>query len=856
MLRILSKTELHPHQARVTHETLENRRWAGAALELETSRGRTFSFEPVCSRTPKHKRTTITADPGMEILSLKIKSGKLIGFEQQPCGEESTTDKDWFNVIYQGTKEEDVEIKEFSDRQEAVNWWKKITARCSMKTGRGALYLDTKQNVILNKTGSANITTRLISVAEERGVYLNMKEHTTKLSIPAVLSAVSKALLTKQDTIRMVIVTVMVICSKVLELEILNLTGNIISTLSDNTTVINQNIYANTLCQTFLECNQDSRFDYIKSMLVSFVLMVLLERLVYLGNVYIHIRGLYGIMGALRTKSLEKALFLHQGYHDSHTQADLNNNSNIHSVSRLISWNFPYALAHLLGIFASGVYMVKKNLQIGGAVVLFTVLFNILYLMPGKREAMRLQRCRTKLASSAEDLINEALDMVSTVKQFSQEKLHIEEQRVAESSWISCELKLVLNRIQNEFVEHAFKYLLLAVMIAYEATAVESVFRPGEFMIFYILFDRFQHQFTCLNSQIELFEEDLSKVENYVEFMSTPSEVVSGKEPVGSLEEDIQFENVNFGYPTRIGEKVFSGLNLKIQRKKMTAIVGDSGSGKTTIAKLLMRLYDPQQGKVTIGGKDIRNFNLAELHGKMAIVSQNPNLMSTTLMDNISYGAAFPDQVTISRIKNAAELANCDFINKFRSGMETFAGARGLQLSGGQKQRIAIARAAMRDPEILILDEATSALDAQNERDVQEALDKLMAGKTTIVIAHRLSTVRHADEIICLKDGEVQERGTHDELMGLRNYYANLVSKQLVEDTCKIMKQNTRSEVDMIRLMRRASETFIRQSSQLKNGRLIDEVRVDRGQSLQNNEIADPLIGNFELDENNFGPSG
>ncbi|XP_063690245.1 uncharacterized protein LOC134822900 [Bolinopsis microptera] len=148
---IFSGTE---YLVRVTHETLVNRRWAGAALELETNRGRVFSFEPVCSSTPKHKRTTITAEPGMEILSLQIRSGALVGYEQQPCREESVAVEEWYSVLYQGTKEDGVEVKEFSEKQEAVRWWQGIRDKCRQKSGRGALFLDTKRNTILNKTGS------------------------------------------------------------------------------------------------------------------------------------------------------------------------------------------------------------------------------------------------------------------------------------------------------------------------------------------------------------------------------------------------------------------------------------------------------------------------------------------------------------------------------------------------------------------------------------------------------------------------------------------------------------------------------------------------------------------------------
>ena len=841
------------HQVRVTHETLISRRWAAASLELETNRGRIFTFEPVCSRTPKHKRTIITADPGMEILSIQIKSGALVGYMQQPCGEQSVVNKEWYSVLYQRTKEEEdgVEVKEFSDKRAAGCWWEEVSEGCGKKAGRGALFLDTKKNKILDKTGSKELTADLIIEAEKRGVYLDMKEYTATLSISALLSAISKALLTRQYTIRMFVVIALLLCHKVMDLEILNLTGHLITIISDDTAAYNQSFYGNALCYKMLKC--ESRFQHIRAVLIGFVLMVILERLAFLGNVLVHVQGHLDIITTLNITSLEKTLSLHQGYHDSHTHSEVNSISNIDSMCRLVTWNFPYALTHGLGIFASAFYLVRANPTIGRTAIVLTALFNVLYVMPSRTQAMTLEKCRIKLLSGAENLKDEAIQMVSTIKQFSQEELHVKEQKLAEKSWLSCERSLVLIKIQHKFAEHSFKYFLLAFMIAYELCASESIFEPGDLMMFYIMYDSFQNQLIWLNVHIKLLEEDLSGVENYVDFIDTPCEMVSGSDTVGSLEEDIQLEDVHFGYPTRIGETVFSGLNLKIQRKKMTALVGDSGSGKTTIAKLLMRLYDPQQGKVTIGGKDIRDFDLKELHGKMAIVSQDPSLLNTTLVENISYGAATPEQISMKRVKKAAELANCDFINKFRSGMDTFAGSQGLQISGGQKQRVAIARAAMRDPDILILDEATSALDAQNEKEVQGALDKLMKGKTTIVIAHRLSTIRQADEIICLKDGEVKERGTHEQLMELGKYYANLVSKQLVEDTCKKMKESVVSGEDVKRLMKQASQELVGQVSHSKSkNKTLDDVASEECPLIGEDG---PLFVDCELDENNLKKS-
>ena len=816
----------------MTHETLENRRWAGASLELETSRGRIFTFEPVCSRTPKHKRTTIIADPGMELVSLRIMFGALVGFVQQPSRGRREAGREWYSVLYQGTKEEEegVEVGEFNDRTEARNWWKDISRKSNKKAGRAALYLDTRKNEILQKVGSEELLTELVSTAEKKGLYLDMKERTKKLNLLTVINAVSDALKLKPNTMKMVFLTLLIIATRVLDMESLRITGQLITVLSDNTTTynINNSFYSNALCNTVLNCDDGSRFDHAKALIISFILLLLLERAGHLTNVVLHVKDYNEIFANLKTRCLEKSLDLHQGYHDSHSPAEINAIINKDNVARLITWNLPWTIAHMFALVLAAITLIRANLTVGGCMVVVTFIFNVVFYLPSRVNRHRLEKCKRTLSTGADELRQEALRMVSTIKQFSQERIHIEEQKIAESGWVSVEAEQVIDRIKNEFVEHSFRYYLLAGMMVYELLAPTSLFAPGEFMFFFVLYSRMQEHIFYLGWHLNFIIEDLAGVDSYVEYMSTPSEIVSGKEKVTSLDEDIFLEDLHFGYPTRLGEKVFSGLNMKIKRKKMTAIVGDSGSGKSTIAKLIMRLYDPQQGRITIGGKNIRDFNLADMHGKMAIVSQSPDLLNTTLMANIAYGAADPSQVTMEQVRRAAELANCDFIDKFRSGIDTFAGTQGLQLSGGQKQRVAIARAAMRDPEILILDEATSALDAQNEREVQEALDKLMQGKTTIVIAHRLSTIQHADEIICLKDGEVIERGTHQELMEHNMYYANLVSKQLVEDTYQKLKDTAKSGDDVQRIMRQASKEFDRRKSESMNdghgGLFIDSV--------------------------------
>ncbi|XP_067147712.1 ATP-binding cassette sub-family B member 5 isoform X3 [Apteryx mantelli] len=239
---------------------------------------------------------------------------------------------------------------------------------------------------------------------------------------------------------------------------------------------------------------------------------------------------------------------------------------------------------------------------------------------------------------------------------------------------------------------------------------------------------------------------------------------------------EIEFRNIHFNYPSRPDVKILKGLNLKVQTGKTIALVGASGCGKSTAIQLLQRFYDPVQGEVTLDGQDIRTLNVKWLRENIGIVSQEPVLFATTIAENIRYGR---EDISDVEIEQAAKEANAfDFISRLPDKFNTMVGERGAQLSGGQKQRIAIARALARNPKILLLDEATSALDTQSESIVQAALDKARNGRTTIVIAHRLSTVRTADTIAALEKGVVVEQGTHSELMLQKGVYYSLVMQQ------------------------------------------------------------------------------
>lgn len=238
----------------------------------------------------------------------------------------------------------------------------------------------------------------------------------------------------------------------------------------------------------------------------------------------------------------------------------------------------------------------------------------------------------------------------------------------------------------------------------------------------------------------------------------------------------VKFSSVTFHYPSRPDVAVLKGLDFEIIAGGSVALVGQSGAGKSTVAALLLRLYDPTSGVISLDGEDIRDLDPRALRGVIGTVAQEPILFATTILDNIRYAKPTAGLDEVLRVAKAANAH--DFVMQFPEGYDTLVGERGVRLSGGQKQRIAIARALLEDPPLLILDEATSALDAESEGLVQEALERLMKGRTTIIIAHRLSTVRTAGEVLVLQDGMVAERGSHDGLLASDGVYRRLVARQ------------------------------------------------------------------------------
>ena len=271
----------------------------------------------------------------------------------------------------------------------------------------------------------------------------------------------------------------------------------------------------------------------------------------------------------------------------------------------------------------------------------------------------------------------------------------------------------------------------------------------------------------------EQFYRGITGVERFCEIVDTEPDIKDKKsaEDIGEVSGEIRFENVSFSYEEK-GKTVLKGFNLDIKKGENLAIVGPSGAGKTTLCALIPRFYEPQEGKIFIDGKDISEVTMSSLRKSIGIVEQDVYLFSGTIRENIAYSK--PD-ASDEEIENAARMAGAyEFISEFPEGMNTYVGERGVKLSGGQKQRISIARVFLKNPPVLILDEATSALDNESERLVRESLARLAMGRTTLTIAHRLTTIKNADRIIVLTDEGIAEEGSHSELISKNGMYAQM----------------------------------------------------------------------------------
>ena len=431
------------------------------------------------------------------------------------------------------------------------------------------------------------------------------------------------------------------------------------------------------------------------------------------------------------------------------------------------------------------ILIAATSLKLTGILLLSLPVLTAAAVVFGRKTRKISREAQDRLADTA-TIVEETLQGIVNVKAFANEGYELNRYHAGLGRFLTSTLRAA--RLRSAFIAFLIFALFGGIVLVLWSGA--RLLQQGE--ITFGELTRFGLYTTFVAGAMGQFAELYSQLQKAVgatqrvrELLRETGEVEALLGPVAPstlprLRGDVVFESVHFTYPSRPGVEVLHAINLAATSGQRIALVGPSGAGKSTLISLLLRLYDPSAGRLLIDGRDARDYRLTELRGQMSMVPQEVLLFGGSIAENIAYGK--PGAST-EEIEQAARQANAiEFIQAFPEGYATLVGDRGIKLSGGQRQRVAVARAILKNPAILILDEATSSLDSESERLIQEALETLMRGRTSFIIAHRLATVRHVDRIIVIAGGRVVESGTHEELQAMEEgVYRRLAALQFRE---------------------------------------------------------------------------
>ncbi|OJY33324.1 ATP-binding cassette subfamily B protein [Gemmobacter caeni] len=401
------------------------------------------------------------------------------------------------------------------------------------------------------------------------------------------------------------------------------------------------------------------------------------------------------------------------------------------------------------------------------------------------RKLRRLSRDNQDWIAASSGSASEALQAVQTVQAYTHEgRTRAAFADVTEKSYASAQARIGTRAVMTVIVIFLVFAGIVGVLWIGARDVREGAMTAGELVQFVIYAVMVAGAVGALSEIWGELQRAAGATERLVELLHAEDTVQDPPEPrvlPRPVRGEIAFEGVRFHYPTRPESSALNGVDLHVRAGETVALVGPSGAGKTTILQLLQRFYDPQEGRITLDGIDLRDMARGDFRQAMALVPQDPVIFATSARDNIRFGRPEASDAEVEAAARAA--AAHDFLTALPEGYDTFLGERGVMLSGGQKQRVAIARAILRDAPVLLLDEATSALDAESERAVQAAVDRLAEGRTTLVVAHRLATVKRADRIVVFEGGKIVAQGSHDALVAEGGLYARLARLQFTDGT-------------------------------------------------------------------------
>ena len=453
-------------------------------------------------------------------------------------------------------------------------------------------------------------------------------------------------------------------------------------------------------------------------------------------------------------------------------------------ILSVIGSSVSVALRNVLTLFGGLVLLALTSAKLTGLVLLVVPAVVVPIIVLGRR-LRKLSRENQDLIAQSSGMASEALSAVQTVQAFTHEQqTRTEFGDVTERSFLSAKTRIGTRAVMTVIVIFLVFASIVGVLWMGARDVQSGLMSPGELVQFVIYAVLVAGAVGSLSEIWGELQRAAGATERLIEMLHATDDVQDPVAPVvlaRPVRGEITLRDVSFRYPARPETSALDGVSLTVAAGETVALVGPSGAGKSTVLQLLMRFYDPQQGSVFLDGVDLRDMARADFRSAMAMVPQDPVIFAASAMENIRFGR--PD-ATAAEVEAAARAAAAhDFISDLPQGYGSYLGERGVMLSGGQKQRIAIARAILRDARVLLLDEATSALDAESERAVQVAVERLAEGRTLLVVAHRLATVKRADRIVVFDKGRVAATGTHEALVAQGGLYARLARLQFTDGT-------------------------------------------------------------------------